>query len=69
VRLFGLLGDAAPVGFGQSAAAQLAGLPMRQTRALLAELTEAHLIDPAGDPGHFRLHPLLRAYAQEMGQT
>jgi tetratricopeptide (TPR) repeat protein len=46
------------------AAASLAGLPRRQARAALAELTAACLISEH-PPGRYAAHDLLRAYAAE----
>ncbi|WP_210582087.1 tetratricopeptide repeat protein [Streptomyces sp. GESEQ-4] len=63
-RLFHLLGLHAGPDISQSAAAALAGLPLRQTRGLLAELTRAHLLTEH-TPGRYTLHDLLRAYAAE----
>ncbi|WP_427925088.1 AfsR/SARP family transcriptional regulator [Streptomyces sp. cg40] len=47
------------------AAASLAGLPVPRTRALLAELTGAHLLTEHA-PGRHACHDLLRAYAAEL---
>jgi len=47
------------------AAAALAGLPVPRTRALLAELTGAHLLTEHA-PGRHTCHDLLRAYATEL---
>ncbi|GAB3151990.1 BTAD domain-containing putative transcriptional regulator [Micromonospora sonneratiae] len=64
-RLFRLLGLHPGPDIAVPAAASLAGLPVRQARALLAELTRAHLlIEPA--PGRYTFHDLLRAYAAEL---
>ncbi|TVZ83204.1 BTAD domain-containing putative transcriptional regulator [Streptomyces sp. BK340] len=67
-RLFRLLAlhpgpDASP-----AAAAALAGLPLRQVRPLLAELSGVHLVgEPA--PGRYAFHDLLRAHAGELLQA
>jgi tetratricopeptide (TPR) repeat protein len=67
-RMFRLLGLHPGPGIGAPAAASLAGLPPRQARAVLAELTRAHLLaEPA--PGRFAFHDLLRAYAAERAQA
>ena len=67
-RMFRLLGLHPGPGIGAPAAASLAGLPLRQARAVLAELTRAHLLaEPA--PGRFAFHDLLRAYAAERAQA
>ncbi|GAA4580078.1 BTAD domain-containing putative transcriptional regulator [Planotetraspora phitsanulokensis] len=47
------------------AAACVAGLPVRRTRLLLAELTGAHLVTEH-TPGRYTCHDLLRAYAGEL---
>lgn len=49
-------------------AASLAGAPLRQTRALLAELTRAHLLTERV-PGRYGFHDLLRAYAGELANA
>jgi DNA-binding SARP family transcriptional activator/tetratricopeptide (TPR) repeat protein len=67
-RLFRLLGLHPGAEFGVCAAASLAGLPRRQTRALLGELTRAHLVREHL-PGRYSLHDLLRAYAAELVDT
>jgi DNA-binding SARP family transcriptional activator/tetratricopeptide (TPR) repeat protein len=48
------------------AAASLVAVTVVAARALLAELTEAHLISEAA-PGRYALHDLLRGYAAELG--
>jgi tetratricopeptide (TPR) repeat protein len=46
----------------------MAGLPLREARRLLTELTRAHLLaEPT--PGRFAFHDLLRAYAAERAQA
>jgi len=47
------------------AAASLAGVPIRRARAMLSELTRAHLLAEHA-PGRFVCHDLLRAYAVEL---
>ncbi|MFI6322402.1 BTAD domain-containing putative transcriptional regulator [Nonomuraea sp. NPDC050556] len=47
------------------AAASLLGVPLGRARALLAELTRAHLVSEAA-PGRYGYHDLLRAYAGEL---
>ncbi|MFT7839197.1 tetratricopeptide repeat protein [Saccharothrix sp. BKS2] len=47
------------------AAAALAGLPERAARRCLTVLRRAHLVGPAGPRGWFRLHELVRLYAEE----
>jgi tetratricopeptide (TPR) repeat protein len=63
-RLFRLLGLPTGPDISLAAAADLAGLPQRDTRALLAELTRAHLAEQH-EPGRYRFHDLIRAYAAE----
>jgi DNA-binding SARP family transcriptional activator len=67
-RMFRLLGLHPGPGIGAPAAASLAGLPPRQARAVLAELTRAHLLAEQA-PGRFAFHDLLRAYAAERAQA
>jgi DNA-binding SARP family transcriptional activator/tetratricopeptide (TPR) repeat protein len=63
-RLFRLLGLHPGPDLSARAAASMAGLPLRQARHTLAELTRAHLLaEPV--PGRFTFHDLLRAYAAE----
>jgi tetratricopeptide (TPR) repeat protein len=59
-RLFRLLGLVPRIEMTPESAASLAGLPLRQTVSLLAELTKAHLITEGRD-----LHDLLYTYAGE----
>ncbi|GAA2066327.1 hypothetical protein GCM10009801_12590 [Streptomyces albiaxialis] len=63
-RLFRLLGPATGPDISAHAAAALAGLPGRETRALLCELADAHLLIE-DLPGRYALHDLLRLYAAE----
>ena len=63
-RLFRLLGLHTGPDFGAAAVAGLAGLPLRETRGLLVELTRAHLLTERY-PGRYTLHDLLRVYAAE----
>ena len=63
-ELFRLLGAQPGADITVAAAASLAGVDRRWARAMLAELTGAHLLqEPA--PDRFGLHDLLRAYAIE----
>ena len=67
-RLFRLLGIHPGPDITASAAASLAGLPVRRVRSLLKELTCANLaVEHA--PGRFGVHDLLRAYAGEQAQA
>lgn len=63
-RLFRLLGLHSGPDISAPAAAALAGLPPRETRGLLNELTRAHLLTEHF-PGRYTLHDLLRVYAAE----
>lgn len=67
-RLFRLLGLHEGPDIGVSAAASLAGIPLAQARALLAELTSAHLLADRSR-GRFVFHDLLRAYARELAHS
>ncbi|HEX3786331.1 MAG TPA: tetratricopeptide repeat protein [Pseudonocardiaceae bacterium] len=64
-RLFRLLALHPGPDVSAAAAASVAGLPLRQTRPLLAELTRAHLLAERS-AGRFTWHDLLRAYASEL---
>ena len=61
-RMFRLLGLHPGPDFDRYAAAALATTSVAETGRLLAGLTRAHLIAPAG-PGRYAMHDLLRAYA------
>ncbi|WP_345638103.1 AfsR/SARP family transcriptional regulator [Rugosimonospora acidiphila] len=50
------------------AAASLLGLPVRQVRAVLNELTRAHLVDER-TAGRYGMHDLLHSYAAELLAT
>jgi len=67
-RLFRLLGLHAGPDIGLSGAASLIGVPPPQARALLTELTRAHLLTSRGDR-RFTFHDLLRAYAGELAEA
>jgi tetratricopeptide (TPR) repeat protein len=67
-RLFRLLGLNPGTVIGVPAAASLAALPLSQTRNLLIELSNAHLIERKA-PERFSFHDLLRAYAAELANT
>ncbi|SOE06845.1 AfsR/SARP family transcriptional regulator [Streptomyces sp. Ag109_G2-15] len=64
-RLFRLLPQHTGPLVTAGAAAALADLPVREARALLGELAEAHLVTEA-TPGRYALHELLRAFATEL---
>ncbi|GHF12251.1 SARP family transcriptional regulator [Streptomyces spiralis] len=64
-RLFRLLGlHPGTDAFSAPGVAALAGLPLRETRGLLGELTRAHLLTESL-PGRYTTHDLLRTYAGE----
>ncbi|MFE9296110.1 AfsR/SARP family transcriptional regulator [Streptomyces niveus] len=67
-RLFRLLGLHTGPDVSAPGAAALAGLPLRQTRALLTELSQAHLLIERL-PGRYTVHDLLRVYARERVTT
>ncbi len=64
-RLFRLLSLHPGPDLSATAASTLAGLPSRQVRPLLAELTDAHLV-VEHELGRYTLHDLLRVYATEL---
>ncbi|MEU5764852.1 BTAD domain-containing putative transcriptional regulator [Streptomyces asoensis] len=64
-RLFRLLALHPGPDFSLPAAAALAGLTVRRTRPLLAELTGLHLVSEH-QPGRHTFHDLLRAHAGEL---
>ena len=64
-RLFRLLGLHPGPDLSRAAVASLAGLPVRQVRPLLAELTRTHLLTEH-TPGRYGFHDLLRGYAREL---
>jgi len=64
-RLFRLLGLHPGPDITAPAAAALAGLPVRETHRLLAELAAVHLANEH-IPGRYALHDLLRAHAAEL---
>ncbi|MES4908526.1 MULTISPECIES: BTAD domain-containing putative transcriptional regulator [unclassified Streptomyces] len=64
-RLFRLLGLHPGPDITPSIAVGLLGEPLRRARALLAELSRAHLVSEDA-PGRYRSHDLLRAYALEL---
>ncbi|MFJ6895157.1 AfsR/SARP family transcriptional regulator [Streptomyces hokutonensis] len=63
-RLLRLLGLHSGPDISAHAAAALAGLPLRETRGALAELSRAHLLIEHF-PGRYTLHDLVRVYAAE----
>ncbi|WP_326615499.1 tetratricopeptide repeat protein (plasmid) [Streptomyces scopuliridis] len=67
-RLFRLLGLHAGPDISAPAAAALAGLTLRETRGLLAELSRTHLLIEHL-PGRYTVHDLLRVYSRERVDT
>ncbi|MFC8368231.1 BTAD domain-containing putative transcriptional regulator [Streptomyces sp. NPDC057239] len=67
-RLFRLLGLHCGPDISVPAVAALAGLPPREARGLLGELTRAHLLTEHF-PGRCTLHDLLRVYAAERARA
>jgi DNA-binding SARP family transcriptional activator/tetratricopeptide (TPR) repeat protein len=67
-RLFRLLGLHPGPDLGTAGAASLAGVPVPEVAAPLAELIQAHLLGEPGR-GRYALHDLLRAYAGELARA
>jgi tetratricopeptide (TPR) repeat protein len=67
-RMFRLLGLHPGPDITVAAAASLAALPPGQARALLTELTRAHLLTEHA-PGRYAFHDLLRSYAGELARA
>jgi len=65
-RLFRLLPADPGPDVSTEAAAELAGWPAHQARAALGRLTRAHLVEPGGVRGRWRMHDLLRLYARQV---
>ncbi|GAB3494739.1 ATP-binding protein [Nocardiopsis coralliicola] len=63
-RMFRILGVHPGSDLGAASCAAAAGMPVKQTRALLDQLAGAHLLHRLGHD-RFRLHDLLRLYAAE----
>jgi Tfp pilus assembly protein PilF len=66
-RMFRLLGVHPGPDIDLYACAALAGTTIARTRALLDEITSAHMLTEHS-PGRFRFHDLLRMYATERGK-
>lgn len=67
-RLFRLLPVNPGPDVSTETAARLAALDEEQTAVLLQELGRAHLIEPGRTWGRWRMHDLLRLYADETGE-
>jgi tetratricopeptide (TPR) repeat protein len=63
--LFRVMGMYSGEDIGTPAAASLGGIPIRQARMQLAELTRTHIVEERA-PDRFAIHDLLRAYATEL---
>lgn len=64
-RLFALLGTIDRAETSRWVAAALLQEPVRVAEAALEHLADARLVDPLPEPGRFRLHDLVHAYAVE----
>ncbi|WP_046471918.1 ATP-binding protein [Allosalinactinospora lopnorensis] len=67
-RLFRVLGVHPGIELGTASCAAAAGMPVKQTRALLDRLAGAHLLQRLGHE-RYRLHDLVRLYAAERFHT
>jgi len=65
-RLFRLLPLNPGPDVSTAAAAALAGEAVSQARTVLGRLVQAHLVEPAGGKGRWRMHDLLRLYASQL---
>ncbi|MFF2436663.1 tetratricopeptide repeat protein [Streptomyces sp. NPDC058107] len=68
-RLFRLLALNPGLDVSSDAAAHLADTGHEQAETLLQHLAEAHLIEPAQAWGRWRMHDLVRLYADEHGRS
>jgi NB-ARC domain len=70
VRVFRLLPVNPGPDLSTAAAAILADLPVKKARRVLTALARAHMIETArGDSGRWRMHDLLRLYAQQLSDA
>ena len=65
-RLFRLLPAAPGPDVSTQAAAELAGWPASRARAVIGRLARAHLVEPGGMRGRWRMHDLLGVYARQV---
>ena len=66
-RMFRLLPVNPGPDVSTAAAAALAGLPVGEVRRVIGQLVRAHLVEAAaGAAGRWRMHDLLRVYAQQL---
>lgn len=68
-RLFRLLSLNAGPDISTETAARLAALDRYETEELLQDLARTHLVEPGLVWGRWRLHDLVRLYAEENGET
>ncbi|MEU9223786.1 tetratricopeptide repeat protein [Streptomyces massasporeus] len=68
-RLFRLLPLSPGPDLSTESVSHLAGLVQRQADRLLQDLARAHLIEPGHTWGRWRLHDLVRLYADELGRA
>ncbi|MEV8533104.1 ATP-binding protein [Streptomyces sp. NPDC051211] len=68
-RLFRLLSLNAGPDISTEAAARLAAIDRHETEELLQDLARTHLIEPGRTWGRWRLHDLVRLYAEEIGKN
>ncbi|WP_338930472.1 ATP-binding protein [Streptomyces netropsis] len=67
-RLFRLLSLNAGPDISTEAAARMSAIDRHETEELLQDLARAHLIEPGRTWGRWRLHDLVRLYADETGK-
>ena len=65
-RMFRLLPADPGPDVSTEAATELVGWPAGRARAAIGRLTRAHLVEPAGGRGRYRMHDLLRLYARQI---
>jgi tetratricopeptide (TPR) repeat protein len=68
-RLFRLLPAGPGPDVSTAAVAELAGWPAGRTRAAIGLLVRAHLVEPCGVRGRWRMHDLLHLYARQVPAT
>ena len=65
-RMFRLLPADPGPDVSTEAVAELTGWPAHQARAAIGRLVRAHLVEPGGVRGRWRMHDLLRLYARQI---
>jgi len=68
-RMFRLLPADPGPDVSTGAAAEIADWPADRARAAIGRLARAHLVEPAGQRGRWRMHDLLRLYARQVPGT